>query len=69
MPEIKAKLSTKLEEFTGLKLPNEELLKKKSKLEKQQQKIELQINKIVTLPENIVPFFQPGRLIRVQVKG
>ena len=23
----------------------------------------------MTLPENIVPFFQPGRLIRVQVSG
>jgi hypothetical protein len=39
LPEIKAKLTSKLEEFSGLKIFNEDLLRKKSKLERQQQKI------------------------------
>jgi hypothetical protein len=32
LPEIKSKLSEKLEEFSGLKMPNESLLKRKKKL-------------------------------------
>jgi len=33
LPEIKAKLNSKLEEFSGLKVVNEDLLRKKGKLE------------------------------------
>jgi len=36
LPEIKAKLTSKLEEFSGLTVVNEDLLRKKGKLERQQ---------------------------------
>lgn len=40
LPEIKAKLTTKLSDFSGLQLPNEQMLRKKNKLEQQKRKID-----------------------------
>jgi ATP-dependent RNA helicase DOB1 len=65
LPEIKDKLSERLTEFADLKIPNEQLLRRKKKLQRQREKIDNEIRKIAAQPENIVPFFQPGRLIRV----
>ena len=63
---MKETLARYLEEESGLKIPNEDLLKKRSKISEQRIKIEQEIVKIVTQPENIVPFFVPGRLIKVK---
>ena len=50
-------------------MPDEALIKQKKKLTAQQEKINLEIRKIVNEPENIVPFLVPGRLIRVEIKS
>ncbi len=47
-------------------IPNEDLCKKKKKLEAERSVIDEQIKKIVMKPENIVPFLVPGRVIRVK---
>lgn len=41
-------------------------MKKRNKTLRQLNKIENEIRKIVTMPENIVPFLVPGRLIKVK---
>ena len=43
----------------------EEMLEKKNKYVLQQQKIKLEINRIICEPENIVPFLVPGRLVKI----
>lgn len=63
---MKSKLAKLLEEYHSLKVPQEEQLEKRAKLTDQQKKIEVEVNKIVCLPENIVPFFVPGRLIKIK---
>lgn len=44
-------------------------IKKRKQLGEHVAKIEREIRKIVTLPENIVPFLVPGRLLRICIGG
>ena len=68
LPEIKAKLTERIEEFQTLRtIPQEKLIRQKKKLQVKREKIGRAIRKIVSQPENIVPFLVPGRLIRIQV--
>ena len=69
LPEIKFKLSEALEEFQSINIPDNKLIRKKKKLQKQKDVINKEIRKIVSQPQNIVPFLVPGRLIRVQVQS
>ena len=69
LPEIKARLSEALEEFQGMKIPDEKLIRKKKKMLKQRDTVEKEVRRIVSQPQNIVPFLVPGRLIQVQVEG
>ena len=69
LPEMKAKLSETLEEFSGINIPEEKLIRKKKRLLKQKDTIGQEIRKIVSQPQNIVPFLVPGRLIKVQVQS
>ena len=68
LPEIKAKLTERIEEYQQLRtIPQEKLIRQKKKLIVRREKIGRAIRKIVSQPENIVPFLVPGRLIRIQV--
>jgi ATP-dependent RNA helicase DOB1 len=49
-----------------LKIPNEELLKKKSKILRNLSKLNEESRKIIFTPENIVPFLVPGRIIKIK---
>ena len=69
LPEIKAKLTERLDEYQSLKtIPGEKLIRQKKKLIVKREQIGRAIRKIVSQPENIVPFLVAGRLIRIQVQ-
>ena len=65
-PQLKKVLIEKLSQYKSLKVPSEDLIKKKKKLLDQAQKIDDEIRKIVVKEENIIPFLQQGRFIRIK---
>ena len=65
-PQLKKVLIEKLSQYKSLKVPSEDLIKKKKKLMDQAQKIDEEIRKIVVKEENIIPFLQQGRFIRIK---
>lgn len=48
LPEIKARLSEALEEFQGMKIPDEKLIRKKKKMLKQKATVEKEVRRIVS---------------------
>lgn len=64
-------MSDCLAEFQSIneKIPqsNQQSIRKKTTLVDHKAKIDREIRKIVTLPENVVPFLVPGRLIRISI--
>jgi hypothetical protein len=54
-----------LTEYRGIKIEGEDRLEKQAKLKAQKAKVDLAVNEVVCLPENIVPFLCPGRLIKI----
>ena len=69
LPEMKAKLSQMLAEYQSIRVHNEDKLEKRVKLGTQKRKIDEEINRIVCIPENIIPFCVPGRLVKVREYG
>jgi ATP-dependent RNA helicase DOB1 len=71
IPQIKAKVKEMWERYKEISLMNdvENVIKEKLSLEFQIQKFQDEISKIITQPENIVPFLTPGRLIKVKNWG
>lgn len=71
LPELKSKLGECLAEFQeiNLKIPesNQMSIRKKNTLVDHLLKVDREIRKIVALPENVVPFLVPGRLIRIAI--
>ena len=54
-----------MQEYHSLRIPDESRLEKRRKLVTQKKKIEEEINKIVWMPENAIPFCVPGRMIKI----
>jgi len=52
--------------ITG-ELGDQKAIRQKNRLQKHSLKMDRQIRKIITKPENIVPFFSPGRLVRIKI--
>jgi hypothetical protein len=63
---MKNKLNGYLGEYKSLKIPNEENCKRKRKLILKKEAIEMEIRKIICVPENIIPFLVPGRMIKIK---
>ena len=53
-------------EFKAIKIDDEEVIKRKQKLQDQGKQIGEEIRKIIVKPENIVPFLVPGRMIKIK---
>lgn len=71
LPELKSKLSVCLAEFQeiNLKIPESSQIsiRKKNILVDHLHKVDREIRKIVALPENVVPFLVPGRLLKIAI--
>ena len=61
-------MDTKVAQYKSIAIANEPFVRSKQRLEGQMDQIESEIRKIVMLPENVVPFLVPGRVIRVKTK-
>ena len=62
-------MQQKLEAYSELKVDDEDHIKSKLKMQDRLKQIQIEINKIVDQPENIVPFLVPGRVIKIQSDG
>ena len=73
LPELKTKLTECLSEFEEInsQMPNQvnSSIKKKNQLSDHISKVDKEIRKIVMMPENIVPFLVPGRLVKICIGG
>jgi ATP-dependent RNA helicase DOB1 len=67
-PELKKTLMERLAEYKTIKIQDESQIKLKKKLLQQKKSISDEIRKVVTKPENIIPFLVPGRMIRVKTE-
>lgn len=70
LPQLKQRLLGGLEQLDKLKnIHNESFIKDKCKMITQRTQLDSEIRKIVTQPENVVPFLVPGRLIKIKTRA
>ena len=69
LPDFKKKLIEYKGKLSSLIINNEENIKEIINIQTQLSKYNEEITKIINLPENLVPFLVPGRLIKVKGCG